>query len=211
MKVLLGDVVVDDDTDEMVVPMLSSASGSKGAVESDAIAGNPEIKLGPAIGNDQSLEDDPDDPDEEDDGYEDDPRDLKIEEVEFMEEDSEKLILVITGDQEDGGALQGGGGGPGPPNSNAAAEDPIGDADIGPTASLDNNAFAAHIGLVKSEGGVDGGGGGGRLVVGGRPGDPDKCVPEPFADVVNGEAVYLCPADCSHYSRQAKDMSKHIR
>ena len=206
MKVLLGDVVVDDDdADEMVVPMLSSASGSKGAVESDAIAGNPEIKLGPAIGNDQSLEDDPDDPDDEDDGYEDDPRDLKIEEVEFMEEDSEKLILVITGDQEDGGALQGGGGA-GPPTSTSAAEDPIVDEDLGPTSSLDNNAFAAHIGLVKSEGG-----GGGRLVVGGRPGDPDKCVPEPFADVVNGEAVYLCPADCSHYSRQAKDMSKHIR
>ena len=52
---------------------------------------------------------------------------------------------------------------------------------------------------------------GGKLVVGGGPGDPDKSVPEPFADVVNGEAVYICPSDCSYYSRLAKDMSSHIR
>ena len=93
----MGDVVVDD-ADEMVVPMLSAASGPKSAVvgTADAIAGNPEIKLGPAL--------DPDDPDDPDGGVpedfgDDDPGDLKIEEVEFMEEDSEKLILVITGDQ----------------------------------------------------------------------------------------------------------------
>ena len=49
------------------------------------------------------------------------------------------------------------------------------------------------------------------MVVGGGPGDPDKSVPEPFADVVNGEAVYICPSDCSYYSRLAKDMSSHIR
>ena len=86
-------------------------------------------------------------------------------------------------------------------------------------ASAVNTAFAATIGLGgKNPSGVEGGGGGGghtvvggKLVVGGGPGDPDKSVPEPFADVVNGEAVYICPSDCSYYSRLAKDMSSHIR
>ena len=187
----MGDVVVDDG-DEMVVPMLSAASGPKsGVATADAIAGNPEIKLGPAL--------DPDDPDDPEGGGgpedfgDDDPGDLKIEEVEFMEEDSEKLILVITGDQDDQGAI------------GIAAPDPD---PIDLPASAVNSAFAATIGLDKNAGSGEGGG---KLVVGGGPGDPDKCVPEPFADVVNGEAVYICPSDCSYYSRQAKVMSSHIR
>ena len=176
----------------MVVPMLSAASGPKSGVETaDAIAGNPEIKLGHPL--------DPDDPDDPDGGGgpedfgDDDPGDLKIEEVEFMEEDSEKLILVITGDQDDQGAI------------GIAAPDPD---PIDLPASAVNSAFAATIGLDKNAGSGEGGG---KLVVGGGPGDPDKCVPEPFADVVNGEAVYICPSDCSYYSRQAKVMSSHIR
>lgn len=186
-EVLLGHVV-DDDADEMVVPMLS-ASGPKSAMATDAIAGDPEIKLGgPA------LDDEHDDPEGgvPDDFEDDDPGDLKIEEVEFMEEDSEKLILVITGDQDDQGV--------------AGIADPDPDPiDHHLPASAVNSAFAATIGLDKNHGE-----GGGKLVVGGGPGDPDKSVPEPFADVVNGEAVYICPSDCSYYSRQAKDMSSHI-
>ena len=209
---LLGDVVVDD-ADEMVVPMLSSASAvPKGGVAANAIAGNPEIKLGPALDPD-----DPDDPDggggggggpEDFGGGDDDPGDLKIEEVEFMEEDSEKLILVITGDQDDGGG--GGGGGQGVVGMAADPADTIQHL----PASAVNSAFAATIGLGDKDPAPVGGdeaAGGGKLVVGGGAFDAHKSVPEPFADVVNGEAVYICPSDCSYYSRQAKDMSSHIR
>ena len=206
----MGDVVVDD-ADEMVVPMLSSASaGPKGGVAANAIAGNPEIKLGPALDPD-----DPDDPDgggggggggqEDFGGGDDDPGDLKIEEVEFMEEDSEKLILVITGDQDDGG-----GGGQGVVGM---AADPADTVQHLPASAV-NSAFAATIGLGDKDPAPVGGdeaAGGGKLVVGGGAFDAHKSVPEPFADVVNGEAVYICPSDCSYYSRQAKDMSSHIR
>jgi hypothetical protein len=100
-----------------------------------------------------------------------------------MEEDSEKLILVITGDQDD--------------DAVTAAAAGITASDIAAAAAAENASFVADLDGV-----------GGHGVKGGVYVDTE--VPEPFADVLAGEVLFVCPADCSHYSREAEDMSQHI-
>ncbi len=167
----MSDVVEDAD---LVVPMLSSSAVSSKSKSSLVGSASPLASgaLVDVMENSQLQEAD----------LSLDPADLKIEEVEFMEEDSEKLILVITGDQEDGTGtaadLADAGG--------SLVHDPLGPADL---------KLAQQPPPPPPPSGLPG----------------SKEVPEPFADVLAGESLYLCPADCSKYSREAEDMSQHIR